>query len=61
MIPKKPAAARREAAIIAAAFAGLWFAPLVLGEYWLQLGFHALIYLALAEGWNLMAGSARAR
>jgi branched-chain amino acid transport system permease protein len=58
VIPEKPAAAPREAAIIALAFAGLWFAPLVLGEYWLHLGFRTLIYLALAEGWNLMAGSA---
>ena len=28
------------------------------GDYWLQLGFRLLIYLTLAEGWNLMAGSA---
>jgi len=58
VIKERPVAAPREAAIIAVAFAGLWFAPLVLGEYWLQLGFRTLIYLALAEGWNLMAGSA---
>ncbi len=28
------------------------------GDYWQQLGFRTLIYLTLAEGWNLMAGSA---
>jgi branched-chain amino acid transport system permease protein len=50
--------ALREAAIIVAAFVALWFAPIILGEYWLQLGFRALIYMTLAEGWNLMAGSA---
>jgi branched-chain amino acid transport system permease protein len=50
--------APREAAIIVAAFVVLWFAPVILGEYWLQLGFRALIYMTLAEGWNLMAGSA---
>jgi branched-chain amino acid transport system permease protein len=58
VIAEMPALAPREVAIIVAAFAALWFAPLALGEYWLQLGFRALIYLALAEGWNLMAGSA---
>jgi len=58
VIAEKSALAPREAAIIVAAGAALWFAPLLLGEYWLQLGFRALIYLALAEGWNLMAGSA---
>jgi branched-chain amino acid transport system permease protein len=58
VIAETPALAPREAAIIVAAFAALWCAPLALGEYWLQLGFRALIYLALAEGWNLMAGSA---
>jgi branched-chain amino acid transport system permease protein len=50
--------ATREVAIIVAAFVVLWFAPLILGEYWLQLGFRTLIYVTLAEGWNLMAGSA---
>lgn len=47
-----------EVAIILIAFALLWFAPLVVGDYWQQLGFRTLIYLTLAEGWNLMAGSA---
>ena len=32
--------------------------PAFVGEYGLQLGFRTLIYLTLAEGWNLMAGSA---
>jgi branched-chain amino acid transport system permease protein len=58
VIAERPTAAPREAAIIFAVFAALWFAPLAVGEYWLQLGFRALTYLALAEGWNLMAGSA---
>ena len=58
MIAEKPALAPREAAIVVAVFAALWFAPLALGDYWLELGFRALIYFALAEGWNLMAGSA---
>ena len=30
----------------------------LLGDYWQQIGFRTLIYLTLAEGWNLMAGSA---
>lgn len=47
-----------EITIILAAFLALWFTPLVLGDYWQQLGFRTLIYLTLAEGWNLMAGSA---
>ena len=47
-----------ELAIIGAAFAVLWFAPHVSSEYGAQIGFRALIYLTLAEGWNLMAGSA---
>jgi len=58
LIAEKPALAPREAAIVVAVFAALWFAPLALGDYWLELGFRALIYFALAEGWNLMAGSA---
>lgn len=58
MTEVKSASAPREAAVVAAIFAALWFAPLALGDYWLQLGFRALVYFALAEGWNLMAGSA---
>jgi branched-chain amino acid transport system permease protein len=47
-----------EVAVILFAFVCLWFAPMVSGDYWQQIGFRTLIYLTLAEGWNLMAGSA---
>jgi branched-chain amino acid transport system permease protein len=47
-----------EVGIIVAAFGLLWFAPALFGDYWQQIGFRTLIYLTLAEGWNLMAGSA---
>jgi branched-chain amino acid transport system permease protein len=40
------------------AFVALWFLPDVTGDYWLQLGFRICVYLTLAQGWNLMAGSA---
>jgi branched-chain amino acid transport system permease protein len=46
-----------EVAVLLALFAGLWFAPLAASDYGLQIAFRTLIYLALAEGWNLMAGS----
>ena len=55
--PRSPAGFA-EAAAIVLAFALMWFAPAFLGDYWQQIGFRALIYLTLAEGWNLMAGSA---
>jgi branched-chain amino acid transport system permease protein len=32
------------------------FVPRVVGEYGTQIGFRALIYLTLAEAWNLLAG-----
>jgi branched-chain amino acid transport system permease protein len=47
-----------EVGVILGVFAALWFAPSFSGDYWLQIGFRVLIYLTLAEGWNLMAGSA---
>jgi len=47
-----------EVAVIALAFLCLWFVPAFAGDYWQQIGFRALVYLTLAEGWNLMAGSA---
>jgi branched-chain amino acid transport system permease protein len=50
-------ALRIELAVIVVVALGLWFAPDALGDYGLQLGFRALIYLTLAEGWNLMAGA----
>ena len=31
-------------------------APLFLGEYALEIGFHLLVLIAIAEGWNLLAG-----
>jgi branched-chain amino acid transport system permease protein len=51
------AGAYRETGVIAAAFVALWFAPNFTDDYGLQIGFRILIYLTLAEGWNLMAGS----
>jgi branched-chain amino acid transport system permease protein len=47
-----------EAIVVLGAFALLWIAPAFAGEYWLQIGFRLLVYLCLAEAWNLMAGSA---
>jgi len=47
-----------EVAALVIAFFVLWFLPDVTGDYWLQLGFRICIYLTLAHGWNLMAGSA---
>ena len=41
-----------------AAFVLLWFAPSFAGDYGLQIAFRVLIYLTLAESWNLLAGSA---
>jgi branched-chain amino acid transport system permease protein len=48
---------RLEIFVIVAASALLWFAPAFVGDYWQQIGFRTLIYLTLAEGWNLMAGA----
>lgn len=47
-----------EVGVLLCASVLLWFAPEVAGDYWLQIGFRVLIYLALAESWNLLAGSA---
>lgn len=52
------AAAVGEALVVVAVFALLWIAPFFAGDYWLQIGFRVLIYLCLAEAWNLMAGFA---
>lgn len=46
-----------EAGIVVVAFVLLWFAPVFAGDYGLQIGFRVLIYLTLAESWNLLAGS----
>ncbi len=58
MMSAKARGAILELAVILAAALALWFAPSAVDDYGLQTGFRALIYLALAEGWNLMAGSA---
>ena len=50
-------AATLELGIIAVAAVALWFLPDFAGDYPLQIGFRVLIYLTLAEAWNLMAGS----
>ena len=47
-----------EGVIVLGASALLWLAPHVFGDYGLQIGFRTLIYLTLAESWNLLAGSA---
>ncbi len=47
-----------EIAVILVAAVALNFLPMFASDYALQIAFRALIYLALAEGWNLMAGSA---
>jgi branched-chain amino acid transport system permease protein len=47
-----------EAVVILASFAVLSAASTLADDYWLQIGFRILIYLALAEAWNLMAGFA---
>jgi branched-chain amino acid transport system permease protein len=54
----KRSAGLAEVGIIVLAFASLWFAPAFVDDYWQQIGFRMLIYLTLAEAWNLMAGSA---
>jgi branched-chain amino acid transport system permease protein len=52
------AGAVAEALTVGIAFAFLWVTPIFVGDYWLEIGFRVLIYLCLAEAWNLMAGSA---
>jgi branched-chain amino acid transport system permease protein len=46
-----------EVGILAGAFILLWFASDVVSDYGLQIAFRVLIYLTLAESWNLLAGS----
>jgi len=58
MTPSRRSAGLVEVAIVLVAFAALWISPRFLGDYAQQTGFRALIYLTLAEGWNLMAGFA---
>ena len=47
-----------EVCVLLGAFSLLWFAPALAGDYGLQIGFRVLVYLTLAESWNLLAGSA---
>jgi branched-chain amino acid transport system permease protein len=46
-----------EAGVLFGVFILLWFAPAFAGDYGLQIAFRVLIYLTLAESWNLLAGS----
>ena len=46
-----------EAGVILGAFILLWFASDFVDDYGLQIVFRVLIYLTLAESWNLLAGS----
>jgi len=46
-----------EAGLLFGAFILLWFAPDFADDYALQIAFRVLIYLTLAESWNLLAGS----
>jgi branched-chain amino acid transport system permease protein len=43
-------------ALVIALLVALLYAPNVLGSYEIEIGFQALIYLTLAEAWNLLAG-----
>jgi branched-chain amino acid transport system permease protein len=47
-----------EIGVLFGAFIVLWFAPEFADDYGLQIAFRVLIYLTLAESWNLLAGSA---
>jgi branched-chain amino acid transport system permease protein len=47
-----------EVGVLCGAFVLLWFAPVIADDYALQIAFRVLIYLSLAESWNLLAGSA---
>jgi branched-chain amino acid transport system permease protein len=58
MTSKKVSGGLVEVGVILLAFILLWFAPTYAGGYAQQIAFRTLIYLTLAEGWNLMAGSA---
>ncbi len=47
-----------ETGILGALFALLWFAPAFASDYALQIAFRIMIFLTLAESWNLLTGSA---
>jgi branched-chain amino acid transport system permease protein len=53
----KASAGLFELGVLFGAFLLLWFAPYFAGDYGLQIAFRVLIYLTLAESWNLLAGS----
>jgi len=46
-----------EIGVLLGAFVLLWFVPEFGNDYGLQITFRVLIYLTLAEAWNLLAGS----
>ena len=43
--------------ILVSGFVVLWFAPSFASDYALQIAFRVMIYLTLAESWNLLTGS----
>ena len=43
-------------ALILGVFAALIYAPAFIGPYGIEIGFSLLIYVTLAEAWNLLAG-----
>jgi branched-chain amino acid transport system permease protein len=53
---KKPSGLA-EVALLLVAFVLLWLASDFVDDYALQISFRILIYLTLAESWNLLAGS----
>ena len=46
-----------EVGVLLGAFIPLWFASDFVDDYGLQIAFRVLIYLTLAESWNLLAGA----
>ena len=53
----KITAGLKEVGVLLGAFMLLWFAPDFADDYGLQIAFRVLIYLTLAESWNLLAGA----
>jgi branched-chain amino acid transport system permease protein len=51
-----PSGSMVAAALLLLGLGVMIFAPRVVGEYGTEIGFRALIYLTLAEAWNLLAG-----
>ena len=46
----------KEAGVLGALFVLLWFAPAMASDYALQIAFRIMIFLTLAESWNLLTG-----